>query len=289
MRPSPSPGTVDVLGLGMYYRESGSGPPVVLIHGNPTSGFLWRHVLDRAAGGHRWIAPDLIGMGASARPQQVLTLADHVRYVEAFLDALGLHRTVLVGHDWGVAIAFELLRRRPQLVRGVAFMEGHLRPLDRWDDLDEGGRDLFRRLRTPGVGERMVLEENFFLETLLPAALVRPLSDEDLATYRAPYPDPASRRALLQWAREIPVEGHPEETARLMAAATDHLTSSSVPTLLLHGSPGVLVTGTAVAWCRANLRALQVVDVGGPAGHFLPEDRPVQVADALVRWVQELP
>lgn len=275
---------VPVLGSHMAYRAVGDGPPVVLLHGNPTSSHLWRHVLARAGAGHRWVAPDLIGMGASGRPDIAYALADHLAYVEGFLDALGLDRPIVAGHDWGVAIALSLLGRRP--VRGVAIMEGHLRPLPGWDAFDDGGRELFQRLRTPGVGERMALDDNFFLDTLLPAAMP---ASADLAPYRAPYPTPASRRPLLAWARQIPVGGEPAGAAALMAAAADHLTTTDVPVLLVHGEPGVLVTAETVAWCRSQVRNLTVADVGGPAGHFLPEDRPREVAEALTAWVGSVP
>ena len=284
---------VEVLGSVMAYREEGEGRPVLLLHGNPTSSFLWRHVLQRAARsdstGHRWIAPDLIGMGASGRPESRYRLTDHLAFVDAFVDALDLTDLVLVGHDWGVAIALDWLRRHPRDARGVAMMEGHLRPLPGWDAFDEGGRALFQQLRTPGAGEQLALVENFFLDTLLPAALTARLTADELAAYRAPYPDPQSRRPLLQWAREIPIAGTPADTSRLMAAAADHLTTADLPTLLLVGQPGVLVTPDTVTWCRDHLAHLTVHDVGGPAGHFLPEDRPDQVGDALHQWVQLIP
>lgn len=254
----------------------------MLLHGNPTSSHLWRHVLARAPGtGHRWIAPDLIGMGSSPKPDIAYTLADHIAHVDAFLSALDVSDPVLVGHDWGVAIALDRLRRFPSSVRGVAFMEAHLRPLPGWEAID----DLFRSLRAPGVGERMVLEENFFIDTLLPAALNRSVP---LSAYQAPYPTPESRRPLLAWARQIPIGGEPASSASLMAAAAAGLTNSEIPKLLLHGGDGVLITPPVVAWCRANVSNLTVTDVG-PAGHFLPEDRPEEVADALIGWVGGLP
>jgi haloalkane dehalogenase len=276
----------------MTYREVGAGRPVLLLHGNPTSSFLWRHVLRRAASpggaGLRWIALDLIGMGGSGKPDLAYRLVDHIAYVDAFIETLELSDVVLVGHDWGVTIALDRLRRHPEDVRAVALMEGHLRPLPDWDAFDEGGKDLFQRLRTPGVGEQMVLEENFFLDTLLPAALTTAPDTTFMAEYREPFGDPTSRRPLLQWAREVPVAGVPPDAHHLMAAAAEHLVTTTTPTLLLHGDQGVLVTADTVAWCHRHLRNLTVHDVGGPAGHFLPEDRPHDVADALVSWVELL-
>jgi haloalkane dehalogenase len=280
-----------VLHSWMHYLEVGSGSPVLLLHGNPTSSFLWRHVLKRAANdlGHRWIAPDLIGMGASGKPPLDYRLVDHLAYVEAFAAALGLTDLVVVGHDWGVAIAIELLRRHPAQIRAVGFMEGHLRPLIGWEQFDDGGRELFQQLRSPGVGEQMVLDDNFFVDVLLPAGIRRGLTESELAVYRSPYPDAESRRPLLQWAREIPVGGEPAGNAELMAAAADQLAASDVPKLLVHGDPGVLISAASVARCQQDLSRLTTSDVGGPAGHFLPEDRPEEVAAAVTEWVRQLP
>jgi haloalkane dehalogenase len=256
---------------------SGSGRPVVLLHGNPTSSYLWRHVLPALPG--RLIALDLVGMGGSEKPPIGYRLADHISYVSAFLDALDLSDLVLVGHDWGVAIALSCVRDRPDRVAGVAFMEGHLRPLSGWDRIDP----VFRDLRAPGTGERMVLGENFFIETLLPAACPS-LTPADLDVYRRPFPTPESRRPILQWAREIPIAGSPADNVRILDAAWDHLCGSAVPKLLVHGDPGAIVTADVVAMCRDSLSHLTVADVG-PGGHFLPEDAPVGVAAALAGWL----
>jgi haloalkane dehalogenase len=260
----------------LHHTSTGSGRPVVFLHGNPTSSYLWRNVLPGLPG--RLIALDLIGMGSSDKPDIGYRLADHISYVTAFIESSGLTDLVFVAHDWGVAIALDYLRSHPHRVAGVAFMEGHLRPLPGWDSLDP----VFRRLREPGVGERMVLEENFFIETLLPAATT--LSPADLDAYRRPFPTARSRRPLLQWAREIPVAGEPASTARLLDAAWAHFCSSPVPKLLMHGDPGAIVTADVVAMCRDSLPHLTVADVG-PGVHFLPEDAPSGVASALADWL----
>ncbi len=265
----------------MHYVEAGTGQPVVFLHGNPTSSYLWRSVLAAAdLGRRRAIAVDLIGMGESGKPTIAYRFADHVDHIEAFLDALALHDIVLVGHDWGVAISLEYLRRHPSRVAAVVFMEGHLWPLPDWSSFDP----IFQRLRVPGVGEHIVLEENFFLDSLLPAATRRPLDAAELEVYRRPYPTPASRLPLLQWAREIPIAGEPADTAAIMAEAWAAFMASEVPKLLLHGGVGVVLTTDKVAKCRAELPALTVVDLGD-AGHFLPEDRPAKLAAALSRWL----
>lgn len=273
---------VGVLGSTMRYLDSGgTKKPVLFLHGNPTSSYLWRRVLPRLdAGRWRLIAVDLIGMGGSGKPDLEYRLVEHVAYVEAFVEALGLTDVVLVGHDWGVAISLELLRRRPELVGAVAFMEGHVRPIASWDDFDP----LFQQLRAPGIGEQMVLAENFFVETLLPAGMRRTLTPAELAVYRRPYPDPASRRPLLRWAREIPIEGEPADVVKIFQNFWGYLAGSPVPKLLIHGQPGAVLDAEYVQWCRRTQPGLVVADVG-EASHFLPEDRPVEVAAALARWL----
>ncbi len=272
---------VALAGTSMHYLEAGAGQPVMFLHGNPTSSYLWRSVLGYAdLGSRRAIAVDLIGMGDSGKPPIEYHLAEHVDHVGALLDALALDDVVLVGHDWGVAIALEYVRRHPSRIAAVAFMEGHLRPLPDWSGIDP----IFHRIRTPGVGERLVLEENFFLDSLLPAATRRPLTPADLATYRRPYPTPQSRRPLLQWARQIPIAGEPASAAAQMARSWAAFTASRVPKLLLHGREGVVLTADKIAMCQAELPALAVADLGD-AGHFLPEDRPAELAAALSTWL----
>lgn len=183
--------TVDVLGSRLQYLDVGDGPPVVFLHGNPTSSYLWRNVLSPVAdAGWRCVALDLIGMGGSGKPDLGYRLADHVVFLDGFLDALGLSEVVLVGHDWGAVLAIDFLGRHPELVRGLAFAEGHLHPIDSWEEMDPGGRELFGRLRTPGVGERMVLQDNVFVEQVLPAGVLRELTDEEMDAYRAPFRSP---------------------------------------------------------------------------------------------------
>jgi haloalkane dehalogenase len=268
---------VPVAGTTMHYVAVGAGRPVVFLHGNPTSSYLWRRVLPPMLGAGRLIAPGLVGMGRSGKPDIGYRLTDHIAHVTAFIDALGISEFAFVAHDWGVAIALDYLRAHPDRVTGVAFMEGHLRPLGSIDAT-------FRALRTPGVGERMALDENFFVEKLLPAA-VPDLSPTDLDEYRRPYRDAPSRRPLLQWAREIPIAGEPADNVRLFEAAWDNFCRSPVPKLLIHGDPGVVVTPETVAMCRDALPALSVAGVGA-AGHFLPEEAPSAVASALLRFLR---
>ena len=278
-----STSTVDVLGSRMSWVEVGDGPPVLFLHGNPTSSFLWRNILGPVADrGWRCLALDLIGMGRSGKPDLGYRLADHVRYLDAFLDTLELPPAVLVGHDWGAVLAIDLLGRRPDRATGLAVMEGHLHPVDGWADL--GGGDLFETLRRPGTGERMVLEDNLFVEQVLPAGMAHRLSDGEFAAYREPFLAPAHRRPVLQWAREIPVAGEPADVVALVESNQRVLATARVPVLLMHATPGAVVTATEVEWCRRTCPGVEIVHVG-EGTHFLPEDRPAEIAASLVAWL----
>jgi haloalkane dehalogenase len=257
----------------LHFRATGAGAPVVFLHGNPTSSHLWRHVL-AGLPGHRLIAVDLIGMGGSGKPDIAYRLGDHIAYVKRFFDDLDLKGATVVAHDWGCAIALGLSRERPDLVGAVALMEGHLRPLPDW-----GTVEIFRPIREPGTGERLVLEENFFLDTLLPAAL----PGTDLTEYRRPYPDPASRRPLLAWARQIPVAGDPPDVVELLTSGWAALSRREIPKLLLYATPGAVIGPDAVRWALAAQPGLTAIDLG-PGHHFLPEECPGALTAALRRW-----
>jgi haloalkane dehalogenase len=261
----------------LHHRSSGDGPPVVFLHGNPTSSYLWRHVVP-GIGGHRLITVDLIGMGDSDKPDIAYRLTDHIAYVEQFFDELGLRDATVVAHDWGCAIALDLSRRRPSLIGRLALLEGHLRPLAGWSTTA-----VFEPIRKPGVGERMVLDENFLLDSLLPAALPS-LSPAELAEYRRPYPDPRSRRPLLQWAREIPVAGDPPDVAALLTSGWAALSGRDIPTLLAYATPGAVVGPDVVRWAADTQPGLATVHLG-PGGHFLPEERPHELAAAISRFL----
>jgi haloalkane dehalogenase len=263
-----------VLDSTISHRESGTGAPIVFLHGNPTSSHLWRNVLPGVTSG-RLLAPDLIGMGASGKPDIDYSFADHARYLDAWFDALGLRNTVLVGHDWGGALAFDRAARHPDRVRGIAF--------------PEGGRELFRAIKTDGVGEAMILDRNAFIEQALPAASATPLAAADLAVYREPYPTRESRRPLLRWARSMPLGGEPADIVARVEAYDRWLTSSQdVPKLLLTFAPGAgtMLNPDVIAWCAKNMAALEIEHSDAVAGHHTPEDQPESIAAAISAWVE---
>jgi haloalkane dehalogenase len=275
---------IDVLGSTMSYQEAGAGTPMVFLHGNPTSSHLWRKVMPLAGPG-RLLAPDLIGMGDSGKPAIEYTLADHARYLDAWFEAVGLDRVILVGHDWGGVLAFDWAARHPGRAAGVAFLETIVRPLA-WAEFPESARSFFTSLRTPGAGEAMVLEQNVFIEQALPAGVRTGLAAGDLAAYRKPYPTPDSRRPLLAWARSLPLDGEPQDMAARIEAYDRWLaTSPDVPKLLLtfDAGPGMMIGPELADWCRGHVAALEVAACG-PAGHHAPEDQPAAIAAAIASW-----
>jgi haloalkane dehalogenase len=273
--------TVD--GVRLAYREAGSGRRVVFLHGNPTSSYLWRDVIPPVSALARCVAPDLAGMGSSGTsPDNRYRFVDHRRYVEAFLEALDLTSDViLVGHDWGGVLATDWARRHPDAVRGIAYLETLVAPVT-WDSPNAPAPELFRRLRGP-EGERLVLEENVFIETVLPSGTLRKLTDDELAEYRAPYVEPGeSRRPMLTWAREIPIDGMPFDVHDIVAANAEWMAASRVPKLFINGDPGALLNGPLREQCRRwpNQREVTV-----PGLHFLPEDSAAAIAAALLDWI----
>ncbi|MCX4762310.1 haloalkane dehalogenase [Streptomyces sp. NBC_01275] len=263
-------------------RTGTGGPTFVLLHGNPSSSHAWREVTPRLGEG-RFLAPDLIGMGRSGKPELAHRFDDHARYLDAWFDALGLDDVVLVGHDWGGALAFDQAARHPGRVRGIAFFETIVKPLA-WEELTPQARKRSETIRSE-AGEAM-LDENLFVRQAFTGGVLTPVSDADLAAYLAPYPTRESRRPLLAWARQLPLGGEPAElVARIEAYDAWLAKSEDVPKLLLtfEGSPTLLIGPEQAAWCAENIAALEAVACG-PAGHHATEDRPAEIAAAVSDW-----
>ena len=275
---------INVLDSTIHYEDSGEGTTFVFLHGNPGSSRLWRRVLPGVGRG-RLLAPDLIGMGRSGKPDIPYELADHARYLDAWFDALGLDRVILVGHDWGGALAFDWAARHPERVLGLAFCESIVKPMA-WEDLSPQARKRSEAIRTPGTGEEMVLEQNLFVRQAFTGGVLTPVADEDLEAYLAPYPTPESRRPILAWARQMPLGGEPAElVARIEAYDAWLAKSPDVPKLLMtfEGSPTLLISEEMAAWCAATMPGLETVACG-ESGHHAPEDRPDEIATAISEW-----
>jgi len=277
---------VDV-GVSLAYVEEGSGRPVVFLHGNPTSSFLWRHVIREVAPGARCLAPDLVGMGDSGKlpPGSSYRFVDHRRYLDRFFDAVVPEgELVLVVHDWGSALGFDWARRHPHRVAGIAYLEAIVRPIT-WDEWPEASRGLFAALRSE-AGEELVLERNVFVERILPGSILRELTEDEMAEYRRPFAEPGEgRRPTLTWPREIPIDGEPADVHDLVAAYAEWLASSEVPKLFIDGDPGAILVGAQREFCRSWPNQEEVTVRGI---HFLPEDSGPEIGRAVAAWLERL-
>ena len=275
---------IPILDSTVHYEDSGSGTALVFLHGNPASSRIWRNVLSGVGPG-RLLAPDLIGMGRSGKPDIDYSFADHARYLDAWFDALDLDRVVLIGHDWGGALAFDWAARHPDRVLGLAFLESIVKPMA-WEDLSPQARKRSATIRTPGAGEELVLDQNLFVRQAFSGGVLTPVGDDELAAYLAPYPTRDSRRPILAWARQMPLGGEPAE---LVARIDDYdkwlASSTHVPKLLMtfEGSPTLLIDEKLAGWCATNIAALELVPCGR-AGHHAHEDRPGEIAAAISAW-----
>jgi haloalkane dehalogenase len=272
---------IRVLDSEISYVDTGHGAPVVFLHGNPTSSYVWRNVIPHVAAASRCLAPDLVGMGQSARsPTLAYTFADHARYLDAWFDALGLTQDViLVVHDWGSALGFHRAARYPAQIAGIAYMEAVVKP-GHWADFGDAGA-IFRALRSP-AGEQMVLDENFFVEKMLPMGVLRTLSHAEMDRYRAPYAGREARWPTLIWPRQIPIDGEPANVQAIVEQYAAVLATSSVPKLAIFSEPGAVLGARARDVCRTWPNQDEVTVRGR---HFLQEDSPDEIGRAVARFV----
>ena len=276
---------VRVNGLEMAYIDEGEGDPIVFLHGNTVSSYLWRNVMPYLEGKGRLIAPDLIGMGDSERlpisgPGQY-RFVHHREYLDALLEQIGVRENVtLVIHDWGSALGFHWAHRHPDAVKGIAYMEAIVRPLP-WEDWPDQSRNAFKGLRSEG-GEGMVLEKNFFVEKLLPNAILRTLEDGEMEEYRRPFAEPGeSRRPTLTWPREIPIDGEPADVVKIVGDYANWLVKGEVPKLFIDADPGAILVGKQRDFCRAWPNQTNVTVKGH---HFVQEDSPDEIGQAIADW-----
>ena len=280
--------TATVLGTTMAYVDVGTGDPIVLLHGNPTSSYLWREVIPQLAGLGRCIAPDLVGMGDSeplpdSGPMRY-SFDVHRRHLDALLEQLGVdQRVVLVVHDWGSGLGFDWANRHRDAVAGIAYMEAIVRPLT-WDEFPADGRPLFQGFRSE-AGESLILDKNLFVEGVLPASVIRDLgADHDV--YRAPYLEAGERRRpMLDWPRQIPIDGEPAEVVEIVQAYADWLSSSPVPKLFVDADPGSLLVGAQREFCRTWPNQTEVTVQGK---HFLQEDSGAEIGRAVAQWLRQV-
>jgi haloalkane dehalogenase len=281
--------TAAVRGSTIAYVDEGTGPIVLFLHGNPTSSYLWRNIIPYVVtAGYRAVAPDLIGMGDSGKPKIGYTFDEHAAYLDAFIETTGLKNITLVIHDWGSALGMRYARLNPDNVRALAFMEAIIPPafpVPSYEAMGEIG-EMFRALRTEGVGEDMILTKNFFVEEVLSKrGVVRGLTEQEMEYYRAPYPTPESRLPTLQWPRELPIAGHPKATHDAIIANGAWLIGSEIPKLYFYVTPGALNPEPVVQWVVANVPNLETRFLGRGA-HYLQEDHPHEIGAGIADWLR---
>jgi haloalkane dehalogenase len=278
---------VEVLGSHMHYIDEGTGDPILFLHGQPTSSYLWRNIVPHMSSLGRCIAPDLIGFGKSDKPDIEYRFVDHVAYVEEFIQALGLRNITLVIHDWGSGLGFHYAMRHQHNVKGIAFMEAISMPIPSFDGWSDELREIFQAFRTPDVGWDLIVNKNMFVEQILPQNCFRKLSEREMDVYREPFRDHAHRKPVWRWPNELPIAGEPSDVAAIVDSYNQKLPASDLPKLLLYATPGVLITAEVVEWCRQNLKNLSTADVGQGI-HFLQEDNPHQIGEEIANWYKTL-
>lgn len=279
---------VQVMGKRIAYVETGEGDPILFLHGNPTSSYLWRNVIPHLAGHGRCIAPDLVGQGDSDKLDDVgpgsYRFVEHRRYFDGFMAELDLEdspgNVTLVVHDWGSALGFDWAHRHPEAVRAIAYMEAIVKPVD-WDDWPEDAREIFQAMRS-AVGEELVIDKNLFVDAILPSAIMRDLTDDEHDEYRRPFLEPEHRRPTLTWPREIPIDGEPADVHEIVAAYADWLSTSAIPKLFVNAEPGSILTGPQREFCRSWPNQTEVTV---PGTHFIQEDSPDEIGQAIAGWL----
>jgi haloalkane dehalogenase len=274
-----------VEGKRMAYHESGEGPPIVFLHGNPTSSYLWRNVIPHLSDRARCIAPDLIGQGDSDKLDDVgpdsYRFVEHRRYLDGLLDQLELgDDVVFVIHDWGSALGFDWANRHRDRVAGIAFMEAIVRPVT-WDEWPDAARQIFQGFRSP-AGEQMVIDKNLFVEAVLPGSILRTLTPAEHDEYRRPFLEPEHRRPTLTWPRQIPIEGEPADVVEIVDAYADWLSASDLPKLFVNADPGAILIGAQREFVRSWPNLTEVTVAGN---HFIQEDSPDEIGEAIAAWL----
>jgi haloalkane dehalogenase len=277
---------VKVLDTEIAYIDTGNGAPIVFLHGNPTSSYLWRNVIPHVDPLGRCLAPDLIGMGESGKsPKGSYRFIDHARYLDAWFEEVGITENVtLVGHDWGSALGFYWAYRHQSQVRGVAYMEAIVRPFI-WQEWPEASKAFFQALRS-AAGEEIILQKNVFVEKMLPGTVLRRLSDEEMAVYKRPYLSIGeSRRPTLTWPRELPINGQPDDVVKIVKQYAKWLATSDLPKLFINADPGGMLVGTQREFCRSWSNQQEVTVKGI---HFVQEDSPHEIGEAILTFISRI-
>jgi len=279
--------TVDVLDSRMAYHVRGEGRPVLLLHGNPTSSYLWRDVIPELSGRGRLIVPDLIGMGDSGKlpnpGPETYRFTTHREYLDAFIDRVigPAESIVFVLHDWGSALGFDWANRHRDRVRGIAYMEGIVRPIASWDEWSPQATPIFQGFRSD-KGEQMILDRNMFVERVLPGSVLRKLTEAEMTEYRKPFLDAGDRWPTLTWPRQIPIAGEPADVVAIVAAYSQWMAANDVPKLFVNAEPGAILIGRPREFCRSWNNQTEVTVAGS---HFIQEDSGPVIGRAVADWM----
>lgn len=278
---------LDVYGSPMHYVADGSGDPIVLLHGNPTWSYIWRNIIPYLAKEGRVIAPDLIGMGKSGKPDIDYSFEEHRRYFANFIDQLNLQDITLVVHDWGSGIGLDFARRNPNKIKALVLMESAISTYSSWDEFPPSARESFKAIRSKGIGQTLIQRENIFIEQILFGSVSRGLTEKEKAFYRQPFPTYESRRPIWKFPNEVPIEGTPSNVNDAINAYVAWLGETRVPKLLFYVDQGTLITPARAEWARRNFPNLQLIHLG-PGGHFVQEEYPNQIGIRLQGWLAEI-
>jgi haloalkane dehalogenase len=279
---------VSVLNARMAYHQRGEGAPVLLLHGNPTSSYLWRDVIPQLEGCGRLIVPDLIGMGDSAKlpdpGPDTYRFATHRNYLGGFIDAVvgPSESVVLVVHDWGSALGFDWANHHRDRIRGIAYMEAIVRPIASWDEWSPAATPIFRGFRSD-KGETMILERNMFVERVLPGSVLRKLSEPEMTEYRRPFLQRDDRWPTLTWPRQIPIAGEPADVVAIAADYSQWMAENEIPKLFVNAEPGAILTGATREFCR---RWKNQTEITVPGSHFIQEDSGPAIGRAVADWMK---
>ena len=272
----------------LAYVEIGEGAPIVFLHGNPTSSYLWRNVIPHLSASYRCLAPDLVGMGDSEKLDNVTgnsyRFVEHCSYLDLFFEQMNLDKVVLVVHDWGSVLGFDWARRHSDSIRGITYMEGIVKPLT-WNQWNKNSRSLFEALRSP-AGEDLVLNRNIFVERILPGSILRKITDIEMDVYRRPFSQPGEdRRPTLTWPREIPIDGSPEDVHKIVSDYASWMTDNNIPKLFINAEPGAILIGEQRDFCRTWKNQSEITVKGS---HFIQEDAPDEIGLAIADWMLRL-
>jgi haloalkane dehalogenase len=277
---------IEINGSRMHYVDVGKGDPILFLHGQPTSSYLWRNIIPHLQTNGRCIAPDLIGMGKSDKPDIDYIFEDHFDYLEKFIEKLDLKNITLVLHDWGSGLGFHYANNHRDNIKGIAFMEAIIKPM-LWKEFPADYKIAFKMMRTPFLGWLMLSVANMFLKKVVPSSIVRKLSKEEFEYYLEPYPTIASRKPVRVWPTQIPINGKPKNMQEIIGAYNRWLTESDIPKLCLYAQPGGLITEESVKYIEASFPNTKLVPIGKGI-HFIQEDNPHLIGQEIAQWFQEI-